>query len=129
MELMKKYFEDYFSHWKIELPDKNLNERLSGHIQKSGWLIQYCFGIEDGIEYLDFYASHRMTSDRHERIYENGKTDDLPSMQMFYIRNSDEYGKEAFEKHNQKVTELLAEKGFDKFTINMSILSGIASSA
>ena len=120
MELIKKKFDEYFSNWKIELPNENLNERLNGYIQLSGWLIQYCFGTENGIEYLDFYASHRMTNDRHVRIYANGEIIHLPAFWGFYNVDS----KEAYDKNNMKVTKLLIEKGFDKFTINMQLQSG-----
>jgi len=110
---IKKVFDEYFSNWKIELPEKNLNERLNGYLNKSRWVIQYCFGIENGMEYLDFYATHRATSDRHVRIYENGKTVKLPRMRAFYTDDSEEY--------NKKVMKLLNDKGFYKFTINMAL--------
>jgi len=122
---LKKEFEEYFSYWEIELPDKNLNERLNGYLKKSGWLIQYCFGIENGMEYLDFYASHRMTNDRHVRIYENGETEDLPSFWNYYVIDSDGQGKKEYEENNKKVAKMLMQKGFDKFTINMVIQSGM----
>jgi len=125
MELIKKEFEAYFSNWKIELPDKNLNDRLNGYLNKSGWLIQYCFGIENGMEYLDFYASHRMTNDRHIRIYENGETEGLPSYWESFVVDSDGQGKKKYEENNKKVTKMLIEKGFDKFTINMALQSGM----
>ena len=104
MILIKKYFEEYFSHWNIELPDKTLNERLNGYTNdSSGWLIQYCFGIENGLEYMDFYAYHNMTNDRHIRIYENGEAKDLPVYYSGYIIDSDG-SKKAFEEHNTEVT-------------------------
>ena len=125
MKLIKKTFDEYFSNWKIELPNENLNKRLNGYIQQSGWLIQYCFGTENSIEYLDFYASHRMTNDRHVRIYENGEIIYLPAFWESYTVGSKERGKEAFEKNSMEVTKLLLEKGFDKFTINMVLQSGM----
>ena len=131
MNLIKRYFEEYFSQWKIGLPDKTFNERLSGYTHDcSGWLIQYCFGIENGIEYMDFYAYHNMTNDRHIRIYENGETKDLPAYWSGYgYSANDPYGEEkakkAFKEHNQEVTELLIAKRFDQFTINMAISAGI----
>jgi len=122
---IKEKFEEYFSNWKIKLPDKNLNERLNGYLNNSGWLIQYCFGIENDIEYLDFYASHRMTADRHVRIYENGEIERLPSYWEFFVVDSEGRGKKEYEENSKKVTKLLIEKGFDKFTTNMALKSGI----
>lgn len=42
------------------------------------------------MEYLDFYATHRMTDDRHHRIYENGEVEDLPAFRTFYLVDSEE---------------------------------------
>ena len=122
---IKDLFEGYFAKWNIELPNENLNNRLSGKITQAGWFIQFCFGKENDLEYLDFYASHRMTNDRHERIYEDGKMIELPSYRSFYISNDDGSDKKAYEEYNENVTKLLFEKGFNNFTINMTINSGI----
>jgi len=131
MKLIKKYFEEYFSHWKIELPAKTFTERLNGYIHDcSGWLIQYCFGRENGLEYMDFYAYHNMTNDRHIRIYENGEAKDLPAYWSGYGYNSkdphsEERAKKDMKEHNREVTEVLTAKGFNQFTINMAISAGI----
>ena len=126
MRLIKEYFEGYFSHWEIELSVTIFNKRLNGYIHDdSGWLIQYCFGIEDGLEYMDFYAYHNMTNDRHIRIYENGEAKDLPAYCSGYVLDDDGSGKRAYKKHNAEVTKSLIDKGFDQFTINMAISAGI----
>jgi uncharacterized protein Smg (DUF494 family) len=128
MKLIKKYFDEYFSQWEIELPSKTFNRRLNGYIRDgfgSGWLIQYCFGMEDGLEYMDFYAYHRMTNDRHIRIYENGETKDLPAYWSGYFCDRDGSGKRAYEEHSAEVTKSLIDKGFDQSTINMAISAGI----
>ena len=115
MKLIKDFFDEYFSNWEIKFPHENLNERLSGYINHHGWLIQYCFGVENGIEYMDFYACHRMTADRHIRIYENGEMIDLPAYRMYDDK-----------EYNSNVTKLLIENGFDRFTINMELYAGIS---
>ena len=119
MELIKKEFNKYFSNWNIKLPEEDLDKRCRGFIQDSGWLIQYCFGKERELEYLDFYAAHRMTDDRHHRIYENGEIKDLPSLDSFYLADSEEP-----ELTNSEVAQMLIDKGFDKFTLNMCLKSG-----
>ena len=93
---------------KIMIPKSDLINRSSGFIEKRGWLIQYCFGQENGLEYMDCYDSHRMTSDGHVRIYENGEIKELPTL-----------------SHGEDVTELLFQKGFTKFSINMAMQSGL----
>ena len=136
MEKIVNIFNNYFRRWNITLPENNIKERLSGFISESGWLIQYCFGKEDDKEYLDFYSSHRMTDDDHIRIYENGEKKDLPTFKIGYLvdcldqepirsQRLIEHGKEAVEEHNKKVTDLLIQKGFNKFTINMTLNAGI----
>jgi hypothetical protein len=136
MDLIKNIFDNYFSNWNIKLSKETMEKRLNGFIKDSGWLIQYCFGIENDIEYLDFYATHRMTGDDHIRIYENGNTKNLPVFKIGYLvdcpdpepirsKKLKEEGKEAFEKYNKEIAEMLIKKGFNKFTINMSLNSGI----
>jgi len=110
MKLIKNEFNKYFSNWNIKLPEEDLDKRCSGFIQDSGWLIQYCFGREKELEYLDFYATHRMTDDRHHRIYDNGEMQDLPTLD---------------DKNNSEVVQILIDKGFDRFTINMMLKSGL----
>jgi hypothetical protein len=71
MDQIARVFAARFAHWGITLPAENLESRSSGHIQRSGWLIQFCFGRDEKDDYLDYYASHRMTDDDHVRVYEH----------------------------------------------------------
>ena len=131
MDKIENIFEKTFSNWNIKFPENNEN----GYIANKGWLIQYCFGEENGRKYFDYYATHRMTGDDHNRIYEDGQTDELPVYWSSYLTDTPEpepirserlkkYEKEAFEEHNKSVTEMLINKGFTKFTINMIINAG-----
>lgn len=116
-------FAKHFSHWQITLPEKNLKKRCSGFIHDAGWLIQYCFGEDENGEYLDYYATHRMTDDSHVRIYEDGEIEDLPTLEGLLLLSDDpeEANKirEDHDRHNREVVAILVNKGFDKFTINM----------
>jgi len=136
MEKIKLLFENYFEDWEIELPIDDMKERKSGFIKKGGWLIQYCFGKENDLEYMDYYSTHRMTSDDHVRIYENGEKKSLETFRSGYLTDTPEpepiksqklkeFGKEAFEKYNKEVAEILINKGFNKFTINMTLNAGL----
>jgi len=95
-----------------------LQSRKLGKINSSGWNIRYLFGKDDRGDYLDFYATHRMTNDRHVRIYSTGETEYLPAIlgMIIYPANaSDKEKKEVKEKylkHCQVVREMLKEKGF-----------------
>lgn len=129
MELIAYNFAKRFGPWDITLPDKNLKNRRKDYIHNAGWLIQYCFGEDEHGEYLDYYATHRMTDDSHVRIYEDGEEKELPALEGWFLTSEDpEEAKRLESEHheqNRKVLELLAEKGFDKFTINMYLNAGL----
>ncbi len=115
--LITEYFNQYFANWKITLPEEDLKNRKNGYIKECGWLIQYCFGKTKNGEYLDFYASHRMTDDRHHRIYADGKVEHLPALWPGYAYSpndpeDEKRQKEKFEQHNEKVVKMMIEKGF-----------------
>lgn len=77
-------FAKYFSHWHIVLPAQDVENRAAGVIRQAGWTIRYHFGSQDEREYVEFFASHRMTNDRLERIYEDGTSETLGVSQEFY---------------------------------------------
>ncbi len=60
---------------------------------------------------MDFYAAHRMTNDRHARIYSDGKAENLPALWPCYVispndtENEKQQKKEEFEKHNEEVVK------------------------
>jgi hypothetical protein len=130
MNQIKEVFDKVFSRWEIKIPFKNLDEKINGFIQEKGWLIQYCFGKEADKEYMDYFAEHRMTDPRHERIYEDGNTESLSYYQIGYRIIEDdpvqtEKNKNEFYEHNKKVAQELLDKGFHRQTINTALLSGM----
>lgn len=62
------------------MPPEHVRERKRGKIVEAGWAIWYLFGEDERGEYLDYYASHRMTNDRHLRIREDGAEEYLPTV-------------------------------------------------
>jgi len=108
----KKAFDD-FRLWDIRIPRTNLKYREGGFIHKNGWLLQFCFGEKDGKEYMDIYCDHRMTNDRHFRIYEDGTNENLPAFYETNIRFSED--KKKLEEEINKLKELFREKGFYPF--------------
>lgn len=109
-------FAKDFSHWGITLPPENVRERRRGKIVAAGWAIWYLFGHDERGEYLDYYASHRMTNDRHVRIYESGQVESLPAINSMRLASSDpeeDARLEAEHREEQcKVARILEEKGF-----------------
>lgn len=69
---LRRAFARMHARWGLERPDDDLRERRAGAVTGSGWHIRYQFGEEDGREYLEVFASHRMTNDRLYRIYADG---------------------------------------------------------
>lgn len=65
MKNIEKRFNDVFSSWDIRLPEKDVTNRRRGKIFEAGWTIWYLFGSDERGEYLDYYASHRVTTDQH----------------------------------------------------------------
>ena len=118
MTRVAERFARYFANWDITLPDSNLTSRERGEIRQRGWHIQFLFDTDERGEYLDFYATHRMTNDRHHRIYEDGTVKHLEACEDFVVYPADateEQEREAterFRNHNARVLADLKRKGF-----------------
>lgn len=114
--MIKQYFDDYFSTWDIRLPKEDVANRARGKIVSKGWAIWYLFDKGERGEFLDFYAAHRMTNDRHMRIHENGTSEGLP--ELFSWRRcstdpeEDARFAEELRSENEKVAKILEDKGF-----------------
>jgi hypothetical protein len=110
-------FAEYFSTWEIRLPKENLRERTPGEIQSHGWIIRFRFSEDSRGEFLDFYASHRMTNDRHQRLYADGTVEDLEALLDWVVYPPDaneEQRKEAerqYREHNERVQLELDRNG------------------
>jgi hypothetical protein len=116
-DAIERYFRDYFRPWDITLPSRDIALRAAGHIFERGWHIYYVWGTDDGEEYLEVLAQHRMTNDRHFRVFASGRAEYLPAPAEFYS-----YGPEATEakkdaakreyfEHNRRVYSDLRERG------------------
>ena len=80
-------------------------------------------------EYLDYYASHRMTDDSHVRLYETGRRQHLASLASFYKTSSDpmeaKHLEAAYLRKNRRIARSLAAKKLDKFSLNMLLHAGL----
>ena len=92
------------------------DNRRRGKIVEAGWAIWYLFGLDEKGEYLDYYASHRMTSDEHVRIYADGEVEALPTIADFRMASQDPEEDARLEAEyyaeNQRVARMLEAKGF-----------------
>ncbi|CAN5755186.1 hypothetical protein BH18ACT11_BH18ACT11_07360 [soil metagenome] len=113
---IESQFNETFSYWDIYLPPDAFAKRKRGKIVKAGWAIWYLFGSDERGEYLDYYASHRLTTDRHVRIYVNGNEENLPTIQSMRMVSQDPEEDARLEAEyyarNQKVSRMLEDKGF-----------------
>ncbi len=129
MNRIAQAFRADFANWGLEIPPEALASREPGSIQAAGWLIQFTFGRDSRGEYLDYYASHRMTDDSHVRLYETGRRQRLASIAGMYVTSSDPGEarrlEAAYLRRNKRVARKLATKGFNKFSINMLLQSGL----
>ena len=113
MDMIASVLAKTFKNWNIELPPDAMTTRQAGTIKQAGWIIRYVFGPD----YLDYYASHRMTNDRHVRIHSDGRTEGLEAPQDMYVvpGNADEAtrskAKADFQECNRAVHQKLKEKG------------------
>ena len=107
---MKESFDQHFQHWQIELPLTDFLHRRRGSINEQGWTINYRFGKEAEREFLEYFASHRMTNDTLNRIWEDGVFEPRGACQEFYASN-DESARQAFIEHNREFYRQVEEAG------------------
>jgi len=129
MNRIAQAFRADFANWGLEIPPGLLASREPGFIQADGWLIQFTFGSDSRGEYLDYYASHRMTDDSHVRLYETGRRQRLASLASLFVTSPDPREarrlEAAYLRRNRRIARKLAAKGFDKFSVNMLLHSGL----
>ena len=119
-EKLRQRFNRAFAHWEIELPVDAMSPGVVWLIVQQGWTIwtRFDIGAEDGRERLDYYAMHRMTNDRHVRIYADGEEENLPAMTGGCVISQGvtaaerEEARDKYFTSNQAVEKLLEEKGF-----------------
>lgn len=123
-------FNESFETWEIELPKEAVENQQRGKIVKSGWTIWYLFGRDEAGDYLDYYASHRMTNDRHVRLYANGSSKGLNSYSsMRKVSDDPEEDRRLeneFWQHNERVSQELESKVSGWKAMNTHRLSSTA---
>lgn len=69
-------FEAYFRPWALSLPFEAVEARADGTLYARGWAVRWRWLPEDALE---FHASHRMTSDRWQILFPDGRTEHRPT--------------------------------------------------
>ena len=119
-ENLRQRFNRAFGNWDIELPADAMKPGIVWLIVQQGWTIWTRFNtdIEDERAHLDYYAMHRMTNDRHVRLYAGGEGESLPAIEscLIYPADATKGEVEALEaeqnSRNRAVEEMLDAKGF-----------------
>ena len=117
MKHIEKRFNDTFSKWNICLPQDALEQCKRGKIVQAGWAIWYLVGSDITGCYMDYYAAHRMTDDRHVRIHADGSCENLPAIHGTRLKSDDLEEDRRLETEfitaNAEVSRLLDAKGFN----------------
>jgi len=116
IEKIRSVFNSRFRHWGLNIPSDDFAHRKRGRIESAGWIIEYLFDSDDEGEYLDYYASHRMTEDEHVRIRADGRCEDLPSISGLHEISEDPVETARLTAQhvaeNRRILEMLRAKGF-----------------
>ena len=95
-EILRRLFND---RSPAELPAEAKTPDSVWLMVEKGWTIWTRFdtSAEDGREYLEYYASHRMHGNRHTRLFADGTEDDLEIISEFCT-----YSKDATEEEKEE---------------------------
>lgn len=73
-----KRFDVIFGAWNISLADAVCSGDDGWLIDKAGWNIRIVVELQNEQACLTYYACHQLTSDRHGRLYADGRMERLP---------------------------------------------------
>lgn len=116
-ERVAEAFNAYFANFDISIRPEDVAVGSGRTIGERGWRIAYRGDPDDaGLPSMEFYATHRMTNDRHERIWADGHVEHLDAIHEVYgwdpkVPASKQAAKEQYLKHNQAVARQLRERG------------------
>jgi hypothetical protein len=117
IEAIEEAFAERFRSFEIRLPAENVRERRKGSLEYGSGRLYYVFG-DDGREYLEYYAYHRM-GESHGRIDDDGTLVSLPELSSGFCYDPDIPGdrerKEAEmqREYRETLDDLVAKGLFD----------------
>jgi hypothetical protein len=105
-------FDETFARWEIALPRGAVERGEPWTIQREGWTIRCIFGADEDGSYLEYYATHRMTSDSRYRIYASGRTEERDAIWEMFMWDPKKPGDQARERkeyadHNARIADEL----------------------
>lgn len=116
LQTIPERFSEHFAAHDIHHPKENVRERRKGSLPYGSGRIFFVFGEENGREFLEYYAHHRIGGDSHHRIYEDGAEESLDELITFYtfdpaIPGDREIKEAEMEKRYRETLEDLVRKG------------------
>ncbi len=124
-------FNDYFVNFDIRIDEGDVQVGHRREIRAQGWRILFRVDPDDaGSPSLEFYATHRMTDDRHARIWADGHLEELDAIHESYgydpkVPGSRETAEAEYLRHNRKVAEHLRSVGlYPEDDINAFLRTG-----
>lgn len=116
-ERIAETFNGYFANFDIRIAPGDVVVGSRQEIRKRGWRIAFRVLPDDaGSPSLEFYATHRMTNDRHSRIWADGHLEELDAIREFYgydqkVPGSKDAAEKEYLRHNRMVAEQLRAAG------------------
>lgn len=130
-ELIARVFNSYFCKFHIEITPQDVRAGYRASIADRGWGIHYVVDADDaGQLYLEFYATHRMTNDRHVRISSTGQLEQLDAINgmVFYDPNvggdKERASRENIERNRRVAADLEAKGLYPSGDINTFLRMG-----
>lgn len=88
LEKIQEVFINNFCHLHLQIPDDDLINRAKGSMAFGSGKLFYIFGEEEGREYFEYYSHHRIGGNGHGKIYEDGESLSLPTLETGFAYNS-----------------------------------------
>ena len=104
-------FNNYFDTFPIRIAVEDIVVGTRRTLRRDGWAITYRVDEDaDGRPTLEFYATHRMTNDRHVAISADGQLEHLDAIKEYLIISGPESAAE-FHAHNDNIEDRLRSRG------------------
>jgi hypothetical protein len=133
-ELIAETFDGYFENFGITIDPTDIVIGRRAVIRYRGWYVTLRVIADDaGSPSLEFYATHRMTDDRHVRIWADGVLEELDAIWSMYgydpkVPGAEEAARERYLAHNREVAERLRAAGlYPDGDINAYLRTGVES--
>jgi len=110
-------FNAYFGRFDIRIEPEDVVVGSRRTIGRDGWAISYRIdGDAAGMACLEFYATHRMTNDRHVVISADGQLEHLDAISEMVIFDpktpgSQQAAIQEFRTRNQAIAKQLQDRG------------------